>query len=83
MAMEILEKESDIAIAFCQDIVWGRGVRILSPYIDSIPSVEFILGIEGNALFGKLGPMKSVKGVIHCGLALAVVLYLSVILTIS
>ena len=42
-----------------------------------------ILGIEGNALFGKLGPMKSVKGVIHCGLALAVVLYLSVILTIS
>lgn len=34
-----------------------------------------ILLIELNAIKGKLGPMASVKGVIHCGLGLLVVLY--------
>lgn len=34
-----------------------------------------ILGIELNAIKGKLGPMTTVKGVIHCGIALLVVLY--------
>lgn len=34
-----------------------------------------ILGIEFNAIKGKLGPMTTVKGVIHCGLALLVALY--------
>ncbi|MEM1113467.1 MAG: urate hydroxylase PuuD [Pseudomonadota bacterium] len=29
-----------------------------------------ILAIEANALFGKLGPIASVKGVIHCSVAL-------------
>ncbi len=32
--------------------------------------------IEVNALKGKTGPMTSVKGVIHCGLGLTVVLYI-------
>ena len=34
-----------------------------------------ILGLELNAIKGKLGPMTTVKGVIHCGLGLLVVLY--------
>lgn len=34
-----------------------------------------ILLLEVNAIKGKLGPMTTVKGVIHCGLALLVVLY--------
>jgi uncharacterized membrane protein len=34
-----------------------------------------LLGLEANALKGKTGPMTSVKGVIHCGFGLAVVLY--------
>jgi uncharacterized membrane protein len=34
-----------------------------------------IVVIELNGLFGKLGPMKSVTGVIHCGLALTAVLF--------
>ena len=34
-----------------------------------------ILGIELNAIKGKLGPMTTVKGVIHCGVGLLVVLY--------
>ena len=34
-----------------------------------------ILAIELNAIKGKLGPMTTVKGVIHCGLGLLVVLY--------
>ena len=31
--------------------------------------------LEFNSIKGKLGPMTTVKGVIHCGLALALVLY--------
>lgn len=34
-----------------------------------------ILGLEFNAIKGKLGPMTTVKGVIHCGVGLLVVLY--------
>ncbi len=34
-----------------------------------------ILALEANALKGKLGPMTTVKGVIHCGVGLLVVLY--------
>jgi uncharacterized membrane protein len=34
-----------------------------------------ILALEFNALKGKLGPLTTVKGVIHCGVALLVVLY--------
>jgi uncharacterized membrane protein len=34
-----------------------------------------ILALEANALKGKMGPMTTVKGVIHSGLALLVVLY--------
>lgn len=34
-----------------------------------------ILLLEGNAIKGKMGPLTTVKGVIHCGLGLLVVLY--------
>lgn len=34
-----------------------------------------ILALELNAIKGKMGPMTTVKGVIHCGLGLLVVLY--------
>jgi uncharacterized membrane protein len=34
-----------------------------------------ILGLEVNSIVGKQGPMASVKGVIHCGIALTAVLY--------
>ena len=39
-------------------------------------SVLIILALEGNAIKGKMGPMASVVGVIHCGVALAIVLLL-------
>jgi uncharacterized membrane protein len=35
-----------------------------------IACMVIILALEANALFGKTGPMTSVKGVIHCSLAL-------------
>ena len=35
-----------------------------------------ILALELNGIFGKMGPFASVKGVIHSGIALTVVLYL-------
>lgn len=42
-------------------------------------AILVILGlIEFNALKGKSGPMTTVKGVIHCGLALTVILYVVV-----
>ncbi len=41
-----------------------------------IGAVTFvILAIEANAIKGKLGPLTTVKGVIHCGLGLLVFLY--------
>ncbi|MAT92364.1 MAG: antitermination protein NusG [Halioglobus sp.] len=38
-------------------------------------SVVLILALEANALFGKTGPMTSVKGVIHCSIALTAVIW--------
>ena len=44
-------------------------------YIEGVTSLGFwtciaiIVALEANALFGKTGPMTSVKGVIHCSLA--------------
>jgi hypothetical protein len=34
-----------------------------------------IVALEANALFGGQGPMKSVMGVIHCSLALTLVIF--------
>ena len=42
-----------------------------------IVSTIIILIIEANAIKGQMGPMASVKGVIHCGLLLTVILYCS------
>lgn len=41
-----------------------------------------ILALQWNGMKGKTGPMTSVKGVIHCGFALAVVLYAIVEVTL-
>ena len=47
-----------------------------------MPLFVFVLLVAGllelNAVKGKVGPMATVKGVIHCGVALAVVMYLAV-----
>ncbi len=37
-----------------------------------------IAALEVNAIKGKMGPLTTVKGVIHCGLALAAVLYFAI-----
>ena len=37
--------------------------------------IAIIVLLEANALFGKTGPMTSVKGVIHCSIALTAVLW--------
>ena len=39
-------------------------------------TVLIILILEINAIFGKLGPMESVKGVIHSSLGLTLLLYI-------
>jgi len=35
--------------------------------------LAIIIALEANAIFGKMGPMATVKGVIHCSIALTVV----------
>jgi len=43
----------------------------------AVIAVTVVIAIlELNAIKGKMGPMASVKGVIHCGLGLTVLLYL-------
>ncbi len=37
--------------------------------------VLIVLALEANAIFGKIGPLQTVKGVIHISLALTAVLY--------
>jgi uncharacterized membrane protein len=57
------------------------GIQV-SPDANLLPLVgalAIIIGaLEINAIKGKTGPLTSVKGVIHCGLALTVVLYILV-----
>lgn len=40
-----------------------------------VACVLIVLAIEANALFGKLGPITTVKGVIHCSIGLTVVMW--------
>lgn len=40
-----------------------------------IACVIIVLAIEANGLFGKLGPIATVKGVIHCSIGLTVVMW--------
>lgn len=47
----------------------------VNPYIAVGVISAIILAIELNAVKGKIGPMATVKGVIHCGVGLLVVLY--------
>ena len=50
-------------------------------YIEDVSALGFwacmviIIALEANALFGKTGPMTTVKGVIHCSLGLTVLLW--------
>lgn len=46
-----------------------------NPYLAVGVITAIIVAIEINAIVGKPGPMATVKGVIHCGIALLVVLY--------
>lgn len=52
----------------------GMGMDV-SPYPAVGVITAIILALEFNAIKGKLGPMTTVKGVIHCGLGLLVLLY--------
>lgn len=47
----------------------------MSPWLAIGVVTAIILALEVNAIKGKLGPLTTVKGVIHCGLGLLVVLY--------
>jgi hypothetical protein len=41
-----------------------------------ILTIAIILGLQFNGMKGKTGPITTVKGVIHCGIAMAAVLLL-------
>lgn len=50
---------------------WGTGMG----GTDMIIALVIILAVEANGLFGKLGPIASVKGVIHSSIALTAILF--------
>jgi len=55
----------------------GKGSALLATNYSSTAltlALLLIAALEANALFGKIGPMATVKGVIHCSLALTVVM---------
>ena len=52
----------------------GMGENV-SPWVAVGVVTAIILALEVNAIKGKLGPLTTVKGVIHCGIGLLVVLY--------
>jgi uncharacterized membrane protein len=59
----------------------GSSMHMSNGLLTSASSVSLgvicliILALEINGIIGKQGPMTSVKGVIHCGIALTAVLY--------
>ncbi len=59
----------------------GQGANLLSTGYSSTAltlALLIIASLEANAIFGKLGPLQTVKGVIHCSLALTAVMVLIV-----
>lgn len=59
----------------------GKGASLLATGYSSTAltlALLIIAALEANALFGKLGPLQTVKGVIHCSLALTAVMVLIV-----
>ena len=65
-ASQAISKVGDAAAAVGADVGGiGAGMWVV---------LAIIAAIEANALFGKPGPMASVKGVIHCSIGLTIVL---------
>lgn len=54
--------------------VGGQAIAVNGASLGLWISIAIVLALEANALFGKQGPMASVKGVIHCSIALALIL---------
>lgn len=52
----------------------GMPLSVDGPTMGLWISLAIVVVLEANALFGKQGPMTSVKGVIHCSIALALIL---------
>lgn len=57
----------------------GLGIEALTPVSSEVSAgfviaIAVVVAIELNGIFGKMGPMASVRGVIHCGIALAAAL---------
>jgi uncharacterized membrane protein len=53
--------------------IGGAGYGYSTPTLGWWLSIAIIAALEANALFGKQGPLTTVKGVIHCSLALTAV----------
>ena len=58
----------------------GMGIDALTPVSSEVSAgfiiaIAVVIAIELNGIFGKMGPMASVRGVINCGIALTAVLF--------
>jgi len=54
--------------------IGGAGYGLAQPTLGWWLPIALVLALEANALFGKQGPLTSVKGVIHCSLGLTAVI---------
>ena len=56
----------------------GSVGNLLGTFSSTAATAIFLIiaALEANAIWGKIGPMQTVKGVIHCSIALAVVMVL-------
>jgi uncharacterized membrane protein len=56
--------------------IGGAGYGYATPTLGWWLAIVLVLVLEANALFGKQGPLTTVKGVIHCSLGLTAVIVL-------
>lgn len=56
--------------------IGGAGYGYATPTLGWWLAIVLVLALEANALFGKQGPLTTVKGVIHCSLGLTAVIVL-------
>ena len=52
----------------------GMPIAASGPTLGLWIAIAIVVALEANALFGKQGPLTTVKGVIHCSIALALIL---------
>ncbi len=77
----LLASRTNVMFSLAMLFFMGAGAHLPYGLFTEMGAVKLALillvigGLQANALFGKVGPMATVKGVIHCGVGLTVALF--------